>query len=248
MAFAVLTEQGAAIVTGSGRAAPRCALLTVVLMMAPVGCSSGTGAGTAAPATTSDSATTSSDTGQPSAPVLPQTPSSAEPQTIPSVAPPPIPITEVSGTMMWPDGEPARNILFEAYPQGVGNGGIGNETPVEGQTNSQGSYAFDGCPCQFSMWLLQPETPGRGPFDGGRDCWIPMAHDNAIDLVPADPGDTLDWTVVDVPCSDTPYNPRDFDSSAQQLTDQQNAYLAGQDTDFSGYAGPWQQARQRAGG
>ena len=147
----------------------------------------------------------------------------------------------------WPGGSPASGAPVIVYPHGVGGGSILDVDGFQGKADANGRFTVSGCPCQLSIWFYEPHDSSTDPFNGGRDCWIIATYNNQLDLVTATPGDILDWKILDIPCSSTPYNPRDAQSVFPGLLQQQSEVSAGQVGQDFGYAGSWQQARARLG-
>ncbi|SDP78643.1 hypothetical protein SAMN04487914_13946 [Arthrobacter sp. ok909] len=212
---------------------------------------------------TNSSATTSPDTLSRNHSVEPTTqppePESAAPT---PVAPPteqqaPAPQTPadagtVAGIVMWPDKTPAVNTTVVFYPQGFSLS-LGTPT-VEGVLGQDGAYYITDCPCHPLVgWIHVPSVSNRGPWDGGRDCnipLIPLIPQGTIGGVIVNRGGRLDWVVLNAPCSWNPYSlkPQDAAQQIAALRSEQAAVLANPN-DYSipdqGYAGTWQDARTR---
>jgi hypothetical protein len=109
----------------------------------------------------------------------------------------------VTGTVTWPDRNPAANasVYFYNYDPGfTASGWSDGEYQVQ-QLPADGSYSLPGCPCQdLTAYLYVPAT------SGGQACWIIMQDDNqAYWGRPSNPGDTINWQALDLPCSPTWY-------------------------------------------
>ena len=151
----------------------------------------------------------------------------------------------VTGTVSWPDGQPAAgaSVYFYDYePQiSLDTGGWSNGKYAVPTLPSDGSYSLTGCPCNdLTAYIYLPGQPGGDPNNGGQDCWIIMQDDSGnYTGDPANPGDVINWQVLDMPCDSTWYA---SDQSAVQST---ASLLAQQSV---GYAGTWQAAEARASG
>jgi hypothetical protein len=179
--------------------------------------------------TTTDNATTTTTTGSTTT-----TPPTGRPTTPTTSA--------VTGSVHWPNGDPAANTPLTFFPQGYS---LDELTPsVTVQTDATGAYALTECPCQALVgWLMVPENHSPDAFNGGRDCWILMGTDDGTTGgVSAQPPAQLDWNIPDWPCSSTPYNPSDAASVVAALQQQQQDP---NDQPDVGYAGTWQDARAR---
>ena len=109
----------------------------------------------------------------------------------------------VTGTVTWPDGNPAANasVYFYNYDPGfTASGWSDGEYQVQ-QLPADGSYSLPGCPCQdLTAYLYVPAT------SGGQDCWIIMQDDSQTYVGrQANPGDAINWRALDMPCSPTWY-------------------------------------------
>jgi hypothetical protein len=109
----------------------------------------------------------------------------------------------VTGTVIWPDGNAAANasVFFYNYDPGFTASGWSNGQYEVQQLPADGSYSLSGCPCQdLTAYLYIPGT------SGGQACWIIMQDDNqTYSGRPANPGDTINWQALDLPCSATWY-------------------------------------------
>lgn len=107
----------------------------------------------------------------------------------------------VTGTVTWPDGQPAANasVYFYNYDPGfTANGWYDGKYGVQ-QLPADGSYSLSGCPCQDLTAYLYIPAPS-----GGQDCWIIMQDDTqTYSGLPASPGDVINWQAKDLPCSPT---------------------------------------------
>jgi hypothetical protein len=174
-------------------------------------------------------------------PPPPPPPTSQQPDPLPSSTS----NEAVTGTVSWPDGQPAAgaSVYFYDYePQiSLDTGGWSNGKYSVPTLPSDGSYSLIGCPCNdLTAYIYLPGQPGGDPNNGGQDCWIIMQDDSG-DYVgdPANPGDVINWQALDMPCDSTWYA---SDQSAVQST---ASLLAQQSV---GYAGTWQAAEARASG
>jgi hypothetical protein len=91
---------------------------------------------------------------------------------------------------------------------------------------------------------MVPQNHSPEPFNGGRDCWLPMQTGGTIGGVAAHPGDTVSWRMLDAPCDDVPYNPANAREVIEGLVEQQDAPNHQPDV---GWSGTWQDARRRLG-
>lgn len=140
--------------------------------------------------------------------------------------------TDVTGTVTWPDGEPARNMVIVFYPNGYPFGGQSGGA-VQDSTDSQGQYTIRGCGCAALGATYHLGTSRNG----GNNCYIIMQTDNGSYAAAASPGDVVNWKMVDMPCSRNYLTPASAASSIALLRSH---------PEISG--GSWQQARQRSGG
>lgn len=115
----------------------------------------------------------------------------------------------VTGTVTWPDGQPAANasVYFYNYDPGFSASGWSDGEYQVQQLPADGSYSLPDCPCQdLTAYLYVPATPGADPANGGQDCWIIMQDDNQTYWGrQASPGDTINWRALDMACSPTWY-------------------------------------------
>jgi hypothetical protein len=158
----------------------------------------------------------------------------------------------VTGTVSWPDGNPAANadVYFYNYqPTVLGAGWSGDY--VDGYyevvpVQSNGSYSLGGCPCgDLSAYLYIPGVSGEGPQSGGSDCWIILADDAGnYSGRPADPGEVINYSALNMPCDPTWY------ASDQQAVQSEYGVLtqAEQDGESGLWGGTWQAAEQRVSG
>ena len=109
----------------------------------------------------------------------------------------------VTGTVTWPDGNPAAgaSVYFYNYDPGFTPDGWYNGEYEVQQLPADGSYSLSGCPCQdLTAFLYVPGT------SGGWDCWIIMQDDNQnYSGRPANPGDVINWQALPLPCSPLSY-------------------------------------------
>jgi hypothetical protein len=151
----------------------------------------------------------------------------------------------VTGTVSWPDGQPAAgaSVYFYDYePQiSLDTGGWSNGKYWVPTLPSDGSYSLGGCPCNdLTAYIYLPGQPGGDPDNGGQDCWI-IAQDDSGNYAgdPANPGDVINWQALNMPCDSTWY-------ASDQAAVQSTASLLAQQS--VGYAGTWQAAEARASG
>lgn len=115
----------------------------------------------------------------------------------------------VTGTVTWPDGQPAANasVYFYNHDPGFSASGWSDGEYQVQQLPADGSYSLPDCPCQdLTAYLYVPATPGADPANGGQDCWIIMQDGNqAYSGRRASPGDDINWQALDMPCSSTWY-------------------------------------------
>jgi hypothetical protein len=165
----------------------------------------------------------------------------------------------VTGTVTWPDGNPAANasIYFENRdlaacinnPNGFTGAGwsVGDscnyfyqylQLPAAGG----GSYSLQGCPCANLTAYLYVPGAVMTQANGGSDCFIIMKNRpnnqnyQNYSGFQANPGDVIDWQALDLPCSNSWYA---SDPAAVQS-------VATQPPPFN--SGPWQNAEQVTNG
>jgi hypothetical protein len=179
---------------------------------------------------------------------------------------PPVPSQQsatdlVSGIVTWPDQNPAVNASvyfsnFDSAFNGNGNGwspGQGSSGSWDGtwyyqvnQLPADGSYSLPGCPCaNLTAFLDLPSVDGADAADGGRGCIIIMKDDSGnYSGLQANPGDVINWHVLDMNCSPIfyPSDPSSVQSEAISTDPSQNG------GDYTMYAGTWQAAEQRTSG
>lgn len=151
----------------------------------------------------------------------------------------------VTGTVSWPDGQPAANVSI--YFNNHETGFAGSDWTQHDSANSwyqvqqlpaDGSYSLPGCPCgDLTAYLLVPSAV-MSPANGGWDCWIIMQDDSQnYSGRQANPGDVINWQALNLPCSPTIYtsDPPTVQSEASTVLPSLNS-------------GPWQTAEQLTGG
>lgn len=115
----------------------------------------------------------------------------------------------VTGTISWPNGDPAAgaSVYFYNYDPGFTPVGWSDGQYEVQQLPADGSYSLGGCPCQdLTAYIYVPATAGADPQNGGQACWIIMQDDNQnFSGRPANPGDVINWQALDLPCSPTWY-------------------------------------------
>jgi len=154
----------------------------------------------------------------------------------------------VTGTVTWPDGNPAANasVYFYNYDPGFTASGWSDGEYEVRPLPADGSYSLGGCPCgDLTAYLYVPSTPGADPANGGQDCWIIMQDDNGTySGRQAKPGDVINWQALDMPCSPTWYT--SDQSTVQSQATALDPRLNG--GDYSAFAGYWPAAELRTSG
>jgi hypothetical protein len=179
--------------------------------------------------------------------VVTETTAPPPPPTAPSGQPNP---GAVTGTISWPDGNPAVNAdvyFYDHEPQiALATGGWYDGTYKVEQLPADGSYSLGGCPCtDLTAYLYIPGTPGAVPDNGGNDCWIIMQDDSgSFTGTPANPGDVINWQARDMPCDNNYYvsDPTVVQGIPAQIDPAQNG------GDYCCYGGSWQAAEARTSG
>lgn len=173
-----------------------------------------------------------------SAPVTSRSRSNAQPTQRPATARP----GSVIGTVFWPDGVPAAGVPLVFYPQGYSAELDTTYDPFT--TDGQGNYILADCPCNGVVGFVDipasTSDPNVGPFDGGRDCWLLMQPAGRAEA--SGSGVRLNWQIFDMPCDSSYFDPAQLQSVVSELS--QQAAEPANSQDF-GYAGTWQDARQR---
>jgi hypothetical protein len=159
----------------------------------------------------------------------------------------------VTGTVSWPDGNPALDayVYFNNHQSGFSGSGWtprqnGNWYEYQ-QLPADGSYSLPGCPCaDVTAYLYVPGSPGAPHDNGGWPCWIIMqgGASETYSGLQISPGDVVDWKALNYPCSPTFYvsDP----SVVQNLPSEIDPSLNG--GDYSAYSGTWQAAESRTSG
>jgi hypothetical protein len=167
----------------------------------------------------------------------------------------------VTGIVTWPDQNPAANasVYFSIFDTGFNGNGSG-WSPGEGSTGTwdgtwyyqvnqlpaDGSYSLPGCPCSnLTAFLDLPPVVGADTPNGGRGCIIIMQDDSGnYSGLQANPGDVIDWHVLDMNCSPVfyPTDPSSVQSERITTDPSQNG------GDYTLYAGTWQAAESRTSG
>ena len=167
----------------------------------------------------------------------------------------------VTGVITWPDqtlavnatvdfinSDPSFNGFGNGWSPEVDNNGSpdGNWYEVVQQLPADGSYSLAGCPCADLIAFLDlPPVSGADTPDGGRGCIIIMQDDNGTySGLAANPGDLINWHVLDMNCSPDFYPPSQSSVQSERvITDpSQNG------GDYTMYAGTWQAAESRTSG
>jgi len=187
-----------------------------------------------------------------SSPGLP--PSSRQPSSPPStISQPQSSSDAVTGTVSWPDGNPAANasVYFNNHDPGFSGNGWnqgqnGNWWYQVQQLPADGSYSLPGCPCGYlTAYLLVPPTSGASLANGGFACWIIMQDDSGTySGRQVSPGDVIKWRALRMNCSPTFYT--SDSSTVQSVRIETDPSQNG--GDYSGYAGTWQDAETRTSG
>jgi len=167
----------------------------------------------------------------------------------------------VTGIVTWPDKNPAVNasVYFSNFDSGFNGNGNG-WSPGEGSNGSWdgtwyyqvnqlpagGSYSLPGCPCaNLTAFLDLPSVDGADAANGGRGCIIIMQDDSGnYSGLQANPGDVINWHVLDMNCSPIFYAP-DPSSVQSERIDTDPSQNGG---DYTMYAGTWQAAESRTSG
>jgi hypothetical protein len=167
----------------------------------------------------------------------------------------------VTGTVTWPDGHLAANasVYFSNFDSGFNGNGNG-WSPGEGSNGSwdgtwyyqvnqlpaDGSYSLPGCPCaNLTAFLDLPSVDSADAANGGRGCIIIMQDDSGnFSGLQANPGDVINWHVLDMNCSPIFYasDPSSVQSERIATDPSQNG------GDYTLYAGTWQAAEVRTSG
>ena len=150
----------------------------------------------------------------------------------------------VTGTITWPDGQPAANasVYFYNYVAGFSasgwsSGGSNGQYQVQ-QLPAGGSYSLTGCPCSDLTAYIYVPAAVMSPGNGGWDCWIIMQDDNQnYSGREANPGDVINWQALNLPCS------RIFYTSDQPTVQSEATTVLP-----SLNSGPWQTAEQLTSG
>lgn len=141
---------------------------------------------------------------------------------------------DVEGTITWPDGIPAANALIDFYPNGYPYGGQAGGERL--QTDQQGRYTLGNCPCSdLGASYFLPIGGGSAWNNGGNECIIMLATADGALTGPAQPGDDVNWQMVNMPCSSNYLRP---DSLNQEI-----AAIQADPQQLSG--GNWWEARAR---
>lgn len=150
----------------------------------------------------------------------------------------------VTGTISWPNEDPAANTQVFWYL-----GGFSSDSPNpldQQQVPPDGSYSLTQCPCSDLVgYLYLPAAPdATDPLNGGRACWIILLAQGTYSGIAANPGDMINWQAVDMPCSTSPFrsDPSDVQSEIQLL----NSEISNPGGDQTVTAGTWQDAESRA--
>ena len=152
----------------------------------------------------------------------------------------------VTGTVKWPDGNPAAgaSVYFNNHDAGFDGSGSGWSQGQNGnwseklQLPANGSYSLSGCPCADLTAYLYVPASVMSPANGGWDCWIIMQDDSQnYSGLQANPGDVINWQALDLPCSRMFY-------TSDQATVQSEATTVLPTVN----GGPWQTAEQLTSG
>jgi hypothetical protein len=142
----------------------------------------------------------------------------------------------VSGRIFWPDGQPAANVRVDFYPNGYPFGGQ-QYNPVQVVTGADARYGLQGCGCAALGVTVDIPPSGNGDAQhGGDSCYI-MAATTGGQLTTAATGGTVNWRMIDMPCSQNYITP---DSLRENIAIMQNDPLSS--------GGTWQDARRRVEG
>jgi hypothetical protein len=151
----------------------------------------------------------------------------------------------VTGTVTWPDGQPAVNVsvYFNNHETGFSGSGWSQHDSANSwyqvrQLPADGSYSLPGCPCgDLTAYLLVPSSV-MSAANGGWDCWIIMQDGKQnYSGRQANPGDVSNWQALDMPCSPT------FYTSDQPTVQSETSTVLP-----SLNSGSWQTAEQVTGG
>jgi hypothetical protein len=140
----------------------------------------------------------------------------------------------VTGTVTWPNGDPAANAEIDIYPNGYPYAGSsGGEFTTT--TDAAGRYLIQDCGCN----QLGATFHLGADRNGGYQCYIMMyaVAEQAFEVSAPD-GGNVDWRMVDMPCSQVYLTPQSLQKNL--------AILKSNPQRLSG--GSWQQAEQRTQG
>jgi hypothetical protein len=149
----------------------------------------------------------------------------------------------VTGTITWPDGNPAASTQVFWYAGGYNSA----SASFESQIPADGSYSLSGCPCSPLVGYLHVPPPSQAwPVNKDRDCWIILKAHGTYSRITAHPGEVINWQALNIPCATGPYrsSPSDVQSEIQLL----NAAMADPMKGRIATAGTWQDAENRTSG
>ena len=164
----------------------------------------------------------------------------------------------VTGIVTWPDQNPAVNasVYFSNSDPGFSGNGWSQGEDSNGnwdgtwyyqisQLPADGSYSLPGCPCaDLTAFLDLPPVNGADAANGGRGCDIIMQDDSGnYSGLQANPGDVINWHVLDMNCSPIFYasDPSSVQSERIATDPSQNG------GDYTMYAGTWRERQNAAG-
>jgi hypothetical protein len=117
----------------------------------------------------------------------------------------------IQGTVYWPDGTPANNIVVDLFPAGPTHYGQAPYTDVPTRADANGHYAQRLCgdqsaPCPALDAYLVVKA-GNSPFNGGMDCFLLMAANGSQFDVQVSAPAQINWRVVTRQCGNGPIYP-----------------------------------------
>jgi hypothetical protein len=129
-----------------------------------------------------------------------QQPSTPVPQSSAAApAPPPAPAQAAGplhGTVVWPDGNPARNVGIALFPYNHRSAYSLTENPeYDIRTDQYGRYQVEMCPCaSLNAWL--DIVSFDGAFNSGNACMIKMTpNGQTYTGIQADAGQQINWMI-----------------------------------------------------
>jgi hypothetical protein len=102
----------------------------------------------------------------------------------------------ISGTVVWPDGNPARGVRIALFPYNHRSAYSLSENPeYDIDTDRSGRYVVQMCPCaSLNAWLTILSF--ESAFNNGKSCMIKMTPDGQhYTGVPVQPGQQVNWMI-----------------------------------------------------